>query len=330
MLKALYILNEEAFRLIYGKNEQASIAELVDVIAPPQTAAAVLKRPDLLAETEVIFSGWGPPRLNAEFLDMAPRLKAIFYGSGSVRQMVTEDFWERNITLCNAYAANAVPVSEYTLATILFSLKLGWRFALANKGIGSIPDRREIPGAFGSTVGLISLGMIGRLVLDRLKPFDLNVIVFDPFLSAEEANRLGVERVSLEEIFQQADVVSLHTPLLEETIGMVRQEHFASMKPQATFINTSRGRIIDEPGLIQVLQDRPDLQAVLDVTYPEPPAAGSPLYSLPNVILTPHIAGSTATECRRMARYMIDELRNFLAGKPLRWKLSRESAATLA
>lgn len=330
MRKALYILNEEAFPLIYGPAEQAEIADLVEVIAPAQTAASIQQRPDLLAEVEIILSGWGAPKFDAAFLEKAPQLKAVFYGSGSVRAIVTDAFWDRGVTLCNAYGANAVPVSEYTLATILFSLKLGWKFALANKGIGEAPNRGNVPGACGSTVGLISLGMIGRLVRERLKPFELNIVAYDPFLKPEDAARLGVEQVSLEELFERSHVVSLHTPLLQDTVGMVRREHFASMKPFATFINTSRGRIIDEPGLAEVLQERPDLQAILDVTYPEPPEPGSPLYSLPNVILTPHIAGSVSDECRRMGRYMIEELRLFLAGQPLKWKLCPEKADLLA
>jgi len=328
--KALYILHENAFHLVYGAPEQAEISQLVEIIAPPQTAGSIQERPDLLAEVEIILSGWGAPKMDAAFLKKAPKLRAVFYGAGSVRNIVTPEFWERNITLANAYAANAVPVAEYTVATILFSLKLGWKCLLANKGLGEMPDRLDIPGAYGSTVSLVSLGMIGRLVREKLKAFDLNVIVYDPFLSEAGAKELGVEKVSMDDAFRRGDVVSLHSPLLPETIGMVRKEHFAAMKKRATFINTARGMIVDEPGMIEVLQVRPDLQAVLDVTYPEPPVEGSPLYTLPNVVLTPHIAGSMSSECRRMGRYMIDDLRSFLSGQPLRWQLSREKAAVMA
>jgi phosphoglycerate dehydrogenase-like enzyme len=111
---------------------------------------------------------------------------------------------------------------------------------------------------------------------------------------------------------------------------MITGAHIASMKQGATFINTARGAIVRENEMIEVLKQRPDLQAVLDVTYPEPPAAGSPLYTLPNVILTPHIAGSMDAECRRMGRYMVEELRRYVAGKPLRWEVTREAAANRA
>ncbi|MEX2381842.1 MAG: hydroxyacid dehydrogenase [Opitutales bacterium] len=329
-MKALYILTDEAMDLIYGPAEQKEIGRLVEVVAPPQTASSILNQPELLREVELIFSGWGAPPMDENFLQQTPNLKAVFYGSGSVRSFVTDAFWERDIVLCNAYAANAVPVSEFTLASILLSLKLAWRFAAANKGAARMPSRSEVPGVFGSTVGLISLGMIGRLVRERLRPFDIEVIAFDPLLDETAATKLGVELVSLDELFCRSDVVSLHAPLLEETVGMVRKEHFASMKLNATFINTARGAIIDEAGLVEILSERPDLHAVLDVTSPEPPDEGSILYSLSNVTLTPHIAGSVNRECRRMGRHMIDELNRYLKREPLRWRLSKEGAAVLA
>jgi len=125
-------------------------------------------------------------------------------------------------------------------------------------------------------------------------------------------------------------VVSLHTPWLKETEKMITGEHFRMMKPDASFINTARGAVIDEPAMVEVLAEREDITAVLDVTYPEPPKPGSPLYTLPNVVLTPHIAGSMDRECQRMGQYAVDECRRFLAGEPLQWQITREKAALLA
>ncbi|MBO0791908.1 MAG: hydroxyacid dehydrogenase [Ktedonobacteraceae bacterium] len=329
-LKGLYVLRTDAYDKIYGPEERSDIAELVDIYAEQQTEESLRERPELLAEADVIFSGWGMVPLDEALLKHAPRLSMVFYGAGSVRYFVTDALWERGIRICSSYAANAVPVSEYTLAAILFSLKHGWRFASTVRQLRHYPERRHMPGAYGSTVGIVSLGMVGRLVCERLRPFDLNVIAYDPFVSAEEAREMGVRLVSLEELFASADVVSLHTPLLDSTRGMIGRQYFSSMKPWSTFINTSRGAIVHEEEMIAVLQQRPDLQAVLDVTNPEPPAAESALYTLPNVIVTPHIAGSQGDECRRMGRLMVDELRRYLAGEALRWEISRERAEMLA
>ncbi|MCB0061353.1 MAG: hydroxyacid dehydrogenase [Caldilineaceae bacterium] len=221
-------------------------------------------------------------------------------------------------------------MAEFTLAQILLCLKKTWQHALAIKAAGRYPTRMTVPGGYGSTVGIISLGMIGRMVCEHLQRFDLNVIAYDPFVTADAATALGATLVTLEELFQQADVVSLHTPWLDETVGMITGAHLAAMKEGATFLNTARGAIVREAEMIAVLQQRPDLLAVLDVTYPEPPAAGSPLYTLPNVILTPHIAGSMDTECRRMGQIVVEELKRYLAGEPLQWAISQAQAMVMA
>ena len=267
--------------------------------------------------------------LDASFLAAAPRLKAFFYAAGSVKSFVTEAFWKHNTVLCSAWGANAVPVSEFTLAAILFSLKHTFRLQKAYCG-KPVSDNRMVPGAYGTKVGLVSLGMIGQLVRERLRPFDVKVLAYDPFATPADAERLGVTLVPLDVLFREADVVSLHTPWLKETEGLITGNLFASMKSGATFINTARGAVVREPEMIEVLQRRPDLFAVLDVTHPEPPAADSPLFTLPNVFLTPHIAGSMENECRRMGRYMIDELDRFLAGQPLKWQVTQAKAALLA
>jgi phosphoglycerate dehydrogenase-like enzyme len=306
------------------------MAALVDLYAPPQTRESVAANPALLRPCEIIFSGWGAPCIDAAFLAAAPRLRALFYGAGSVKGVVTDALWDRAIVVTSSWGANGIPVAEYTLAQILFSLKLGWRFALQIKQQGKYPARTPVPGAYSSTVAIISLGMIGRLVCDLLRRFEVKVIAYDPFASAETAATLGVSLCSLDECFARADVVSLHTPWLPETEKMITGTHFRAMKQDATFINTARGAVVDEPAMIAVLQARPDLTAILDVTHPEPPKPGSPLYTLPNVILTPHIAGSMNHECRRMGHYAVEECRRFLKGEPLLWQVTKERAATLA
>jgi phosphoglycerate dehydrogenase-like enzyme len=166
--------------------------------------------------------------------------------------------------------------------------------------------------------------------LPRPEQFDLRRMVFCPFLVEEEAARLNVERCTLDELFASADVVSIHTPEFQETRGLVTGRHIASMKHGATLINTARGAIVREEEMIEVLRQRRDLTAVLDVTDPEPPSSDSPLLTLPNVVLTPHIAGSLGPECRRLGRYMIEELERFVTGEPLKWQITAEAASKLA
>ncbi len=329
-LNALYIIGDGLFEKVYGPDEQRDLAARVNILAPPFNAQTVLAQPDLLRQTDVILSSWGMAKMDKAFLEAAPRLKAVFYGAGTVKGFVSDAFWRRGIVLCSAWGANAVPVSEYTLAAILFGLK---RVFASNMGIrqaGAYTTRLPVAGGYGSTVGLVSLGMIGRLVRERLRPFDLRVMAYDPFVKADEAAALGVTLAPIETVFRESDVVSLHTPWLKETEGLITGAMLNSMKSGATFINTARGAVVREAEMIEVLQRRTDLTAVLDVTHPEPPAPGSPLYTLPNVFLTPHIAGSTDNECRRMGRYMIEELDRYLTGQPLKWQVTEAKAAILA
>lgn len=328
--KGLFLLNADAYSKIYGPTQRDDIAQLIDLYASPQTAQSVAANPVILQEAEIIFSGWGMPRMDETFLAHAPNLKAVFYGAGSIKQFTTDAFWARNMPITSSYAANAVPVAEFTLAQILLCLKKTWQYAFAMKREQAYGVNFPVPGGYGSTVGIISLGMIGRMVCRHLQRFDLKVIAYDPFVKPADAAVLGVELCPLAEIFQRADVVSLHTPWLPETVGMITGAHLAAMKAGATFINTARGAVVREAEMIAVLQQRPDLLAVLDVTYPEPPVAGSPLYTLPNVILTPHIAGSLDAECQRMGQLVVDELKRFLSGEPLQWAITREQAAVMA
>ena len=330
LLKALYLLDESSWPRIYGPNEQREIAELVDICGPPLSRDVLPKYLDRLAEVEVILSGWHAPVMDEAFLAAAPKLRAVFYGAGSTRYFTTDAFWERDIVLSSAAAANAIPVAEFTQSVVVLSLKHFWRYAVQAKNNGAWDPTRLIPGCYRRTVGLISLGMIGRLVRERLRQLDLEVVAYDPYLKAAEAARMNIRLVSLEQLFQEADVVSLHSPWLKETEGMLTGKHFASMKQGATFINTARGAVVRETEMCEVLRVRPDLTAVLDVTHPQPPAPDSPLLSLPNVVLTPHIAGSMGTEINRLGQCMVEELRRYLAKEPLRWRITREAASVLA
>lgn len=172
--------------------------------------------------------------------------------------------------------------------------------------------------------------MVGRHVRELLRPFNVRVLAYDPFISPAQAATLDITLCSLETLFREARVVSLHTPLLSETTGMIRGAHLASMMGGATFINTARGKLVRHEELIEVLEQRSDLHAVLDVTDPEPPPPGSPLYTLPNVTLTPHIAGSLGSEHRRLGQVMVAELRRFVAGEPLQHAITREQAQFMA
>lgn len=328
--KALYILGESPYDLIYGESERRDLDELLDIYAPRQDSDIAEASPGLLHECEVILSGWGPPKIDAAFLQKAPNLKAVFYGAGSVKGLVSDEFWKAGILLSSAWGANAIPVAEYTLSQIIFSLKRGWAHIFDTRDRKAYPRKMPVPGAYGSVVGLVSLGMIGRRVAELLQILEVDLIAYDPYVGEADAQQLGVRPVSLEELFATSDVVSLHTPWLPATENLITGELLASMKQDATFINTARGAVVNQEEMIRVLQERTDLYAVLDVVYPEPVEDGSPLTVLPNVVLTPHIAGSMDRECNRMGRFMVEELQRWLRGEPLQWQVTREKFQIMA
>ena len=214
------------------------------------------------------------------------------------------------------------------------------QIVLANKGFFKVMRYTDMksakmtlksyPGNYGVRIGIIGAGMIGKLVIQRLKDYALDVWVFDPFLSDASARELNVKKVSLEALFAECSIISNHLANNEQTKGILNGRLFEKMLPYATFLNTGRGAQVVESELIRTLKNRPDVTAILDVTAPEPPEKGSELYTLENCILTPHIAGSIGNEVRRMGEYMIDEYQSFLQNKPCQYEVTLAMLETMA
>lgn len=320
-------------KTIYLCEKEQNVRNVFATGEPVYGKADLLADPDSFQDTEYFFSTWGIPGFTEEELSAyLPNLKAVFYGAGSV-QHFARPFLNRGIRVFSAWAANAVPVAEYTVAQIV----------LANKGfygssrINKAGDRKEarayfaaFPGNYGAKVGIIGAGMIGSMVIDRLREYDLEVLVSSINMTQEDAKALGVTLASMETIFAECSVISNHLADNPQTKGMLDGKLFEKMVPYATFLNTGRGAQVVEADLIRVLQARPDLTAVLDVTEPEPPVAESPLYSLPNCVLTPHIAGSAGNEVRRMGEYMKAQYENLTQGRPCQYEVTLEMLKTMA
>lgn len=324
MKKAMFIMDLKYVADVYSDRIYQQIGQQVDIINEPISKAMVSDYQEALSDVDIIFSGWGGPYMDESFLAMAPKLSMVFYAAGTIKPIVSPAFWQRKIRITTANSANAVAVSEYTLAAIIMGLKGAFRHQVALKRDKQYPDywSRHIIGAKDSVVGLISYGAIGKRVRALLKQIDVNVVVYDPFLSAEAAQADNVTLVDLPTLFKMCDVVSVHTPLLPSTEKMINQQLLSTLKPYATFINTARGAVVDEAGLIEVLRQRPDVTAYLDVVYPEPPLPTSPLYDLENVFLTPHLAGSEGGEVSRMGDLMYEEFQRYLQNESLLYEVS--------
>lgn len=290
-------------------------------------------RKEELREVAYLFSTWGMPALGKEQIRAYfPSLKAVFYAAGSVQGFARE-YLEAGVRVFSAWAANAVPVAEFTVAQIL----------LAGKGYfqGLRRQERADRAAFDSysntfpcnyhvKVGILGAGMIGSRVLEMLKAYDLETLAYDPFASDEKLQALGAKRATLEEIFSQCQTISNHIANLPATQGMLTYGLFSRMKPNATFINTGRGAQVVEADLLRALQEEPGRTALLDVTWPEPPEEGSPLLTQENVFLSPHIAGSMHNEVARMGVYMEEEYQRLIQGQPTRYQVTLPMLETMA
>ncbi len=332
-MKRGIIIKNDLFAEIYGGKEIAEISRLIDLVCEPLTSAQLEQDPEILSDCEVVMTEWGSVRFRSPLLDYAPNLEAVFYAGGSIKGIVSDEFWDRGIKISSAYGANAVSVAQYTLSQIISCSKRLRQYCQKAKKIKDFPSRETyyMPGTYESVLGVISLGMIGWQVCRYIQTVtEMKIIAYDPYVGSDQARAMGVELCSLDDIFSQSDIVSLHTPVLEETKGMITGRHFEMMKPDSSFINTARGVLVKEDEMIDVLKRRSDITAVLDVTEPEPPNSNSPLYELKNVVLTPHIAGCMGPECKRMSKYMIDELERFINGKKLKWQITKERSLILA
>ncbi|MDI1249180.1 MAG: hydroxyacid dehydrogenase [Lacunisphaera sp.] len=299
-------------------------------MTPPITAADWQAHRARLAGAEVLVGSWGIPELGADILEAMPKLRVVLYGAGSVRGFVSDEFWRRGIVLSSAAGANAGPTATFAEAMIILALKQTWFYLRRGGADWAYLSDTASSGVHAATVGIIGLSSVGRLVVQGLQRHELTILACDPTVTAEEAARLGVELTSLPEIFERCDVVSLHAPLLPQTIGLIGAEHLRRMKPHASFVNTARGAIVREAELVAVLRERPDLTALLDVTDPEPAPPNSPLRTLPNAILTPHLAGARHREIALVGRVVLEELDRYLSGQPLRFALDQVRVASMA
>lgn len=315
---------------VFGAGRRERIAQLVELYPHVVTGATFAAHASKLAETEVIFATWGMPALTEEQLAQLPALEAVFYAGGSVKSFA-QPLVDHHVVLVSARAVDAIATLQMALSQVLLTCR-GYfrslrRYAQTHDAGAARAFYRS--GAAGEVVGIIGMGHVGRLLSGELRELGFRVLASDPFLTPERAQELGVEKVSLEELFRRSYVVSNHIPDLPGTKQMLGASLFESMREGATFINTGRGAQVVESHLIRVLKARPDLTALLDVTEPEPPVATSPLWTLPNVVLSPNVGGTIGDEVTRLADVMIDELVAWSAGQPLRYQVTREMLETM-
>ena len=299
--------------LLFGESDIAALRRSLDLRPGPPILDFATAEAPTLAEIEVLITGWGCPALGPAELDAMPKLAAVFHAAGTVKTFLDREVWDRGILVTSAASANAIPVAEYTVAMILLAGKGVPRIAHDYaRGIDKPAELSQI-GNYGRTVGIVGASRIGRLVIDRLAGFDFEVLVYDPYITAEDPVLAHARSVQLDELFRRSSIVSVHAPELATTRGMIGARELQLLAPGSTIVNTARASLIDQDALIDALRTT-DLTAILDVTDPEPLPVGHPLLELPGVVLTPHLAGAQGNELARLGHAVVIEAERFAAG----------------
>ena len=263
-----------------------------------------------IGEMEVCLTHWDCPLFTVEVLEHANRLKLIVHAAGSIADLVTDQVYERGIKVCSANLIMAKYVAEGVLAYILAGLRCIPQQAFDLQHSKLWKKRiLESESLLGAKVGLIGLGTIGRFLIDLLQPFDVQIKIFDPYISAASLEQYpSLELAPLEDVLAWGEIISIHASLTAETRGLLDKRRLGLIQEGALLVNTARGAIVDERALIDELR-KGRIRAVLDVYETEPLPSDSPLHSLENVILLPHVAGITARE--QMSYAMLDEIERY-------------------
>nr|WP_240545873.1 hydroxyacid dehydrogenase [Paenibacillus artemisiicola] len=283
---------------------------------------------ELIAGADAAITSWGCCPLTERVLENAPDLKLVLHAAGTVKPIVTESLWQRGIRVTNAAEALGIGVAETALGFTIVSLKDMWRLS-RDTAAGGWGDGSRVREVFNLTVGVVGAGRAGSHYIKLLRQFDVRIVLYDPFVSEERACEMGAQKLELEDLLRESDVISIHLPSLPETYRMFNAERLSMMKDDCVLINTARGSVIDEQALETELR-KGRLFACLDVTDPEPPYENHPLRGLPNVILTPHIAGAVHNGMGRIAKAIVNDLRAYLDGRPLSGEVLAEQMHLLA
>ncbi len=315
---------------MFGQGRRERIAALTDLYPSVINARNFPEHAANLKDVEVIFATWGMPTFTNQHFAAMPQLKAVFYAAGNVKSFA----WplvERDIVLISAWAINAIATGHMVLSQILLTCRGYFRGVRQYQATHDISAAKDFwrSGAAGECVGLIGTGWIAQRLVAHLHAFDFRILAADPYLTTQKARDLGVEDVTLDDLFRRSYIVSNHVPDLPTTKGLLGRALFQSMRDGATFINSGRGAQVVEADLVAVLRQRPDLTALLDVTFPEPPVPDSPLWTLPNVVISPHVGGTIGDEVTRLADCAIEEFVAWDASKPLRYQVTRGVLETM-
>lgn len=307
---------------MFPADTRSALDELGEVVvAEPGELADTTAFRATLSGVHVAVTAWGFPTLDAARLADAPELRFVMHAASSLRAVTSDDFWAAGIPISQAGAAMAPAVAELSLAFTMSLLRRTQRTDHALRSGGDWWEAREVPRAReirGSRIGVIGASRTGRQYIDLVTALGADVTVYDPYLPAGDP--LHAIQRGLHDLLRECEVLALHAPATPETRGMLGAAELSLLRDGALVVNTARAELLDADALYaEVASGR--LDAALDVFEIEP--LDDRWRALPNALVTPHLGGATVESRRRAGLIVVDEIRRFLAGRPLQYALTR-------
>ncbi|MBO3757786.1 MAG: hydroxyacid dehydrogenase [Thermoproteota archaeon] len=318
-VKVLITIPSNLYKLVSRDEDEEELRSFAECIFNPfNRNLSEEELSKLIADVDGCITSWGSPKFTEVVLKNANKLKIIGHAAGSVKPYITDEVFKKGIVVVNAASTIAKSVAEFTLAMILNCLrgipkyieamdKKNWDYK-EQKGFTTYDLR-------GKIIGIIGFGVVAKELVNLLKPFDVNIIVYDPYSEPKEIALHGAKKVELSELLLTSDIISLHAASTPETYHMLGEKEFRLMKSTAYVINTSRGANIDEKALAKALREKWIAGAALDVFEQEPLQSDSPLYKLDNVFLTPHIAGPSDERRSQLFGTIVKDFKRFFSGE---------------
>ena len=306
-----------------GIDQLAAAGHTVEVqleLSPAELTAAVSDCEALIVRSQT--------QVTAEVLDAASELKIVARAGVGVDNVDMEAATRLGVVVANAPQSNSLSAAEHTMGLLLAQAR-NIPQAHGDLTAGNW-NRGQFQGVelSGKTLGIVGFGRIGQLVAERAASFHMNIVTYDPYIPEDLCKRLRVEQVSLEQLFSQADFVTLHVAKTAETANLVNAELLAQAKPQLRLINVSRGGVINEADLAAAIESGQIAGAALDVFETEPPAADSPLLALPQVVVTPHLGANTAEAQDKAGQSVASQVVQMLDGQLPRYAVNLSAGQT--
>lgn len=310
----LLLIDDERYKMVIDESAENLLSTFANYTRVGNAAQLSRKGyTQLFKDVEGVITTWGTPFISVEILDKAPRLKIISHAAGSIKPIVCKEALQRGITVTSAASFIAPSVAEMVLLFVLASLRELIHFDRLAREKHLCIDKYSKEGLFNQKVGLIGCGNVAREFIKLLQPFRVRILVFDPFLSRKDAEKLGVKLTSSEYILKNCKIISLHAALTSRTQGMIGKNELDMISPGAILVNTAHGGLINQKALMTKLKEG-KFKAAIDVTDPEPPSPDDEIKETPNLMLTPHISGLTRDRIKLMGKFAVEDMKAFFEG----------------